>query len=120
LRSKRILLIEDNTEVQLFVSRVAALEGASVVAVGTIAEGVIARGREVFDLIVLDLELPDANGLEALEQLGLGEAGPPVVVFTASNDPSLLQEAADRGVKDIIPKPVTAPELRRRLIAALG
>ena len=119
MRSKRILLIEDNREVQLFVSRVAALEGAGVVAAATLSEGVRASFEEAFDLIVLDLELPDGNGLEALDQLDIGEAGPPVVVFTASSDPRLLQDAAQRGVRDVIPKPVTAAELRRRLVAAL-
>lgn len=76
-------------------------------------EGIYRIGKEDFDLILLDLAMPDFSGLDvikSLKQQGLIDLKN-IVIFTASSNQDLLKEIRDHGVKEIFKKPFSLDEL---------
>jgi CheY-like chemotaxis protein len=120
LRGRRILLVEDNHDIQAFVSTVARMEGADLVAVTSAEEGLaLVQQGEVFDLLILDLNLPQMSGWELLEKVMGVETRPTVVIFTASADPEISQRAINAGAAGVIVKPVGVREFLEQLRRAL-
>jgi CheY-like chemotaxis protein len=124
MESKRILLIEDNRDIQVFVSTAVRMEGAELVVADSGEAGLTSYREEGrFDLILLDLGLPGISGwdvLQSIRQRDGARAGVPVVIFTANAEPGTFQRAVELGAKDVIVKPVSARDLIRRLSAALS
>lgn len=118
MRGRRILLIEDNRDIQAFVATMARMEAADLVTVSSGEDGLktLERDRR-FDLIILDINLPNMTGWEVIESLdGFEGHKPPVVVFTASADPETQQRAQEVGASGVIVKPIAVKELTLRLV----
>ncbi len=78
-------------------------------------------GRESFDLLFLDLALPDKPGLETLSELKSSHPALPVVILSASDDDATILEALRRGAMGFIPKTAGDPEVFRGYLArAMG
>lgn len=124
MESKRILLIEDNRDIQVFVSTAVRMEGAELVVADSGEAGLTSYREEGrFDLILLDLGLPGISGwdvLQSIRQRDGARPGVPVVIFTANAEPGTFQRAVELGANDVIVKPVSARDLIRRLSAALS
>ena len=93
----RVLLAEDHDGVANAVRRVLALDCEIV---GSVADGqavLEATQRLQPDVIVLDLNLPNVNGLEACRQITQDHPTTKVIVFTAMNDPDLRQQCLEVG-----------------------
>jgi DNA-binding response OmpR family regulator len=117
---KSILCIEDNAEIQILVE--ASLDPLRVVLVGTIAEARAALEREQFHLIILDLELPDGDGLKFMTELNAHSPAlkdTPVFVLTGKSDTANKVIAFSLGVEDFITKPFDPVELKARVNAKL-
>ena len=71
------------------------------------------------DLVLLDLGLPDLDGLEVCRQLSLQLPSVPVVIITARNDDAAIQAAFEAGAQDYVAKPFRLGELAARARAAL-
>ena len=103
----RILLVEDNADHREVMSR--ALTGHDPTwQVEEVASGEEALRRlaeeEPYDLVFLDYSLPQQNGLEVLEQIGQGEAPPPLVMVTGRGDEQVAVEAMKAGAYDYVVK----------------
>lgn len=122
LHGKRLLLIEDNPDIQAFVSTVARLEGAELVSVPTGEDGIAAlRERSDLDLVLLDLNLPGIQGWDVLQEINAGAVpAAPVVVFSAYTDAPTRSRASEMGAVGFIAKPVGARELVEQLKAFLS
>jgi signal transduction histidine kinase/FixJ family two-component response regulator len=114
-----VLLVEDNpADAELLSAR---LEGSAgmplrLVQVGSVAEARSALRRSKVDVVILDLPLPDAQGLVALYQILPAAPGVPVIVLTGRADQSLALEALRAGAQDYVLKPPPdGPTLRRIL-----
>jgi CheY-like chemotaxis protein len=123
LQGRRILLIEDNHDVQQFVSGIARLERAGITVVRTGEEGLALLVEDcAYDAILLDINLPGISGWEVLRSLRdeppawLKE--PPVFIFTASNANMIEEQASELGAAGVITKPVSAKDLVQALAAA--
>ena len=79
----RILLIEDEERIAGFVQRGLAESGYSVEWAATGSNGMEAVQQIDFDLIILDLMLPDADGLELLEKIRARPISPPILILSA-------------------------------------
>lgn len=121
LQGKRLLLVEDNADIQAFVSTVARMEGANLVTASTGEEGLSALRRDTaLDLVLLDLNLPGIQGWDVLQEIRSGaDPDPPVVVFSAYTDAPTRTRAAQMGAAGFIAKPVGARELVDQLEAFL-
>ncbi len=72
------------------------------------------------DLVLLDLQLPDANGLDVLRQLASEERGVPTILFTAYGSEQVTVDALRLGVQDYLSKPVDLAVLRDTVTHALS
>ena len=100
----RVLLAEDHPEVAKAVCRVLALECEVV---GSVADGsavLEAVQRLQPDVIVVDLNLPNVNGLEACRQITQVNPEAKVIVFTAMNDPDIRQRSIEVGASAFVSK----------------
>ncbi|MGE0059275.1 MAG: response regulator [Dehalococcoidia bacterium] len=123
LQGRRILLIEDNRDVQQFVSGIARLERADIAVARSGEEGLDLLADDArFDAILLDLNLPGISGWDVLRSLRSTpphwEKEPPVFIFTASNANMIEEQASELGAAGVITKPVSARDLVQALAAA--
>lgn len=117
----RILCIEDSQEYQIYLSSI--LKEHSLVFVDSVQEAVrvTESGRDHFELILLDVSLPDGNGIKILPQLKetLLPAQVPVIVLSSDNDILTKVAAFGVGADDYVSKPADPSELRARIEARL-
>jgi CheY-like chemotaxis protein len=100
----RVLVAEDHPEVAKAVCRVLALDCEVL---GSVADGsaaIEAAQRLEPDVIVIDLNLPIVNGLEACRQITQLNLKTKVILFTAMNDPDLRQRAFEVGASAFVSK----------------
>lgn len=115
----RLLVVDDDLEVLSLLQRALERDRHQVVAVGTVEQARTALAEQVIDVIVLDLALPDVNGVELCQELVRGRSTIPVLVLTAHSDVSERVRALNAGADDFLAKPFAVAELRAR-VRALG
>jgi DNA-binding response OmpR family regulator len=113
-----ILIIEDDQRIRQSLSSRLAERGHDVDAVGTAMAGVESAVSGRFDVVVLDLGLPDLDGAEALRMIR-SITDVPVVVATARDDEAEIVRLLDAGADDYVVKPYSAEHLEARLRAVL-
>ena len=113
----RILTIEDDLVLGQAVRDQIVADGHSADWVGTLAEAEAARRTGVFDLVLLDLMLPDGRGLDFLKALRTSGDVTPVIVLTARDQISDRIAALDAGADDYLVKPFDLAELSARIRA---
>lgn len=104
-----ILLIDDDEGVLRSIGAYFERLGAEVYREGTVKEGLDTFDRMRPDVVVLDLHLPDADGLSALEQLRAKNAA--VVLLTGHGDIQTAVQAMQLGAENFLTKPVDMPHL---------
>jgi len=114
----RILLIEDDPRLAEMVSEYLGQAGFRVSTAGSGEEGLQRLAREPFDALVLDLTLPDIDGLEVCRRLR-ARADTPVLMLTARGDAMDRVVGLELGADDYLPKPFEPRELLARLRAIL-
>jgi len=113
-----LLLVEDDAVVRRALTLTLGARGYEVVGVGDGAAALAAVHRRIPDVVILDLGLPDLDGVEVLA--GIRAIGPiPVVVLSARQDQSDKVRALDAGADDYMTKPFGIEELLARLRAAV-
>ena len=111
MRGKKILLVEDDEDIQRFVGRLMELEGADLTVCGSVEQGEAEIGSQPFDLVLLDVNLPGRSGWDLLAATPEHRPPCPIIVFTASVNPEYEQKAFALGAAGFITKPVGAREL---------
>ena len=114
----RILLIEDDPRLAEMVSEYLGEAGFQVSTAATGGAGLAQLGREPYDALVLDLMLPDIDGLEVCRQLR-ATSDTPVLMLTARGDTMDRVVGQEVGADDYLPKPFEPRELLARLRAIL-
>jgi DNA-binding response OmpR family regulator len=109
--SARVLVIEDDAKIRAILERGLRLAGH----MATLTED-LASGRErwvagAFDLVLLDVMLPDGNGLELLAERRADGDRTPTVLLTAREESELRERAAAAGATAYLPKPFAYREL---------
>jgi DNA-binding response OmpR family regulator len=115
----RLLLVEDSEKLCSLLATGLSKEGFVVDIAKTVAEGKTAVSTTTFSAIILDLGLPDGDGLAVLEQLRSRGLSTPVLVLTARGTVKDRVEGLERGADDYLPKPFAFEELVARLRALL-
>ena len=114
----KILLIEDDQRIRELVCEHLASEGHSVSSQPTGMEGLQKATTENPDLIVLDLGLPDLEGIDLLKMIR-SVNNSPVLVLTAREEEDVVLAAFEEGADDYVVKPVSGPQLSARINALL-
>jgi DNA-binding response OmpR family regulator len=115
----RILLIEDDSRLAGMVAEYLGEAGFHVSTAATGRAGLARIGREPYDAVVLDLMLPDIDGLEVCRQLRATSSEVPVLMLTARGDTMDRVVGLEIGADDYMPKPFEPRELLARLRAIL-
>ena len=113
-----ILVIEDDQRIRELVCRHLAGDGYGVSSEGTGLEGLRTLTANPPDALVLDLGLPDLDGLDLLKMVR-SVADLPILVLTAREDEATILAAFDGGADDYVVKPVSGPQLSARISALL-
>ena len=117
-RSPVVLVVEDEKQIRQFVRTALEQEGCRVYEAGTSAQGLIEAGQQKPDLLVLDLGLPDGNGIDFISALR-GWSDAPILVLSARTHERDKVLALDVGADDYLTKPFDPRELLARLRAVL-
>jgi two-component system KDP operon response regulator KdpE len=113
-----VLIIEDEKQIRRFVRAAVEEENCQVTEAQTIAQGLIEAGRSKPDLIILDLGLPDGDGLSLIRDLR-SWSDVPVLILSARTQENEKIAALDAGADDYLSKPFNVGELRARVRAML-
>jgi two-component system KDP operon response regulator KdpE len=114
----RVLIVEDDADIRRFVRMALQAEGHEAFEADTMQRGLIDAGTRKPDLIVLDLGLPDGDGVDLIRELRTWSAVP-VIVLSARSDEVHKIAALDAGADDYLIKPFGAGELMARVRAQL-
>jgi two-component system phosphate regulon response regulator OmpR len=115
---ERILLIEDDSRLAGMVAEYLGKAGFHVIHAENGVRGLALFDREAPDAVILDLMLPDTDGLEICRQLR-GRSDGPILMLTARGDPMDRVVGLEMGADDYLPKPFEPRELLARLRAIL-
>jgi two-component system response regulator MprA len=115
----RILLVEDEVKVARFVARSLQAEGHAVEIAGHVEAARAALAVDSFDLIVLDLMLPDVDGVTFCRELRARGDPTPVLMLTARDAVKDRVQGLDSGADDYLTKPFALEELLARVRALL-
>jgi diguanylate cyclase (GGDEF)-like protein/PAS domain S-box-containing protein len=115
-----VLLVDDDETVRFLARLTLEAAGWIVAEAETAAECLAAMEKVDPDVVLLDLSLPDADGLAVLTRLKTAEATSwvPVVILSGESDPSQVSRLLLAGAQDYMVKPFSANELHARLVAA--
>ena len=116
--TRRVLVVDDEDEVRLLISRYLALEGFAVEEARDTPEALAALARLTPDLVLLDVVLPSEDGLDFLARLRRTNEVP-VILLTAKGDESDRIIGLKLGADDYVVKPFSPPELVARVESVL-
>ncbi|MBE7520051.1 MAG: response regulator [Thermoflexaceae bacterium] len=109
--ARRILLAEDEQTISKLIQKVLAAAGHDVVGVTSAAEAIERLAGNGWDLLLLDLNLDDGDGLPVIDAIARLGKHPPVVVMTGESD---FEDGATAGpVAGVLRKPFDLDELER-------
>jgi len=111
------LIVEDEPSIRRFVRMALEAEGWAVAECDTVRQGLLDAGTRRPDLIILDLGLPDGDGVDYLRDLRAW-SGVPVIVLSARSDEADKIAALDAGADDYLTKPFNVGELMARVRVA--
>lgn len=114
----RVLVVEDEADIRRFVRMTLESEGHEAFEADTVQRALIEAGTRRPDLVVLDLGLPDGDGVDFIRDLR-GWSSAPVIVLSARSREEDKIRALDAGADDYLVKPFGAGELLARVRAQL-
>jgi DNA-binding NtrC family response regulator len=100
-----ILIIDDEADVLASLDELMRTEGYQTAAASTAAAGLEKLGKEPFDLVLLDISLPDSNGIDVLRTIKRDSPELPVIMITAYDSSQIAFQASREGAESYITKP---------------
>ena len=115
----KVLFVDDDPQAHKTLAHVLP-EQYTLLSAYTARQGIDAAAREAPDVVLLDINLPDMDGIAALRHVAARPAAPPAVMLTAMTEPRLVKEAILAGACDYIVKPYDLKELLGTLRTAVA
>lgn len=117
--TERILIVEDEKSIARVLELELKFEGYETAVALTGSEALIHFREQEWDLVLLDLMLPEIQGLDVLKRIRASDAKLPVILLTAKNDVKDKVAGLDLGANDYVTKPFEIEELLARIRANL-
>jgi DNA-binding response OmpR family regulator len=117
--SGHILVIDDEAHLRQTLARILQRADYEVTTASSAQEGLSFLAQQTYDLVYLDIRMPDMNGLEALKAIHAKHADIPVILFTAQPDLNSAVEALRQGATDYLLKPLQPQALINRTQSVL-
>ena len=120
--SGRILVVDDEPHIRRVLSAILGSNGYQVTMASDGTEGLAELGSEEVDLVILDLMMPGASGLEILSKIRADplRAETPVIILTAKGQDTDRDAALAGGANDFLTKPFSPKKLLARIEEILG
>jgi two-component system, NtrC family, nitrogen regulation response regulator NtrX len=118
--SARILVVDDEANIRALIDEILSEEGYSVTTAADAAAARAARKEQEFDLVLLDIWMPDIDGISLLKEWSENGAGGAVVMMSGHGTVDTAVEATRLGAVDYIEKPVSLAKLLRTVEKALA
>jgi two-component system repressor protein LuxO len=115
----RVLVVEDEPQLGSLYAAYLEREGIDPQIVDSGTAALAAAADKAYDVVLLDINLPDMNGLEVLRSLKALDASLPVVLLTAHGSIDLAVQAVREGAEQFFTKPVELPALEVVIARAL-
>jgi two-component system NtrC family response regulator len=115
----RILIVDDDNEICSSLSFVVKRMGHEAVCVNTLGAGLDVVHSQPFDVVFLDVHMPDGNGLEMLPKIEETPSAPEIIIITGFGDPHGAELAIKSGAWDYIEKGSSVKEISLPLVRAL-
>lgn len=115
-----ILIVDDEASLRQTLARILQRAGFEVTTTGAGGEALALLSQQLFDLVYLDLRMPDMNGLEALKAIHTKFPELPVILFTAQPDLTSAVEALRSGATDYLLKPLKPQTVIERAKSVLA
>lgn len=103
---RNVLLIEDNAATRFGFVRYFSKDGYEIFEASNLAEAEAARVTRNFDIMILDINLPDGSGIDFIDTVRENDPCIPLIVITGEGDIPLAVEAMQRGADNFLTKPV--------------
>lgn len=118
----RILFVDDDSITLKMLCRIAELEGHEPLTAGSGTQALVAAAEEQPDLVVLDMNMPDMNGLDVLAELRqrASTAEIPVVILSAGSELDAPERVQAAGAQAYLLKPISVDALREVIVAHTG
>ena len=114
----KVLVVDDEPQIRRALRVVLRANGYAVTEVATGEDALDAAASQPFDVMILDLMLPDVEGVEVCRRLREWSRLP-VIVLSAHDEEQIKVRALDEGADDYVSKPFSAPELLARMRSAV-
>ena len=120
--SKKILLVDDSATVLMMERMILAAERFEIVTASNGREGQAKAKSEQPDLILMDIVMPQLNGLEACKALREDPATRhiPIILVTTRGEAASMEQGYENGCNDYVTKPVNSAELLSKVRSLLG
>jgi two-component system NtrC family response regulator len=115
----KVLIIDDDVALCDMLIRLVERMGHQTAAAYELAEGMQKVRAQDYDVVFLDVRLPDGNGLEVLPDIRRTSSRPEVIIMTGVGDPDGAELAIKNGAWDYIEKPASIDKMRLPLMRAL-
>jgi DNA-binding response OmpR family regulator len=115
----KILLVEDESKVAHFISKGLEEEGYKVDVAYDGKKGLDCVSASAYDIVLLDLMIPEVDGLEVLKRMRASGIDTPVLIITAKSSKEDVVKGLDTGSDDYLTKPFSFDELLARIRALL-
>ena len=119
MKNARVLVVDDESNIRLLLQEILSEEGYDVTTAEDAAAARAAKVRQDFDLILLDIWMPDTDGISLLKEWSDEGALGPVVMMSGHGTVDAAVEATRLGALDFIEKPVSLAKLLRTVEKAL-
>ena len=120
LTRKKVLVIDDELDLLSLLMGVLTDEGYQAFSAANGAEGVRLNELENPDLIILDLRMPEMDGIETLRNIRKQDDKVKVVILTGYGSPDTIRDAADLNVSEYLSKPFDNEQLLRVISETIG
>jgi len=120
MSNSQVLVVDDEADIRALIQEILSEEGYGVTVAANAAEARSARGADKFDLILLDIWMPDTDGITLLREWSdEGDLNCPVVVMSGHGTVDTAVEATRLGAHDFVEKPLSLAKLLRTVEGAL-
>ncbi len=116
MNRNKVLIVDDETNVCDFLSEYLEYKGFIPEIALSGAEAIQKIGSDDYDIVLLDLIMPDMNGFEVIEWIMQNKKNLPIVVLSGVKDQNVANDALKSGAVDFIPKPIDLDLLEKILL----
>lgn len=109
--NEKILVVDDEESIRYTFTSLLSNAGYQVATSETLSDAMEIIGREMFDLIYLDIAVGLENGLDALREVKKQPPACPIVMITGTPNPKTIVQAIKSGASDYLAKPIRPPSL---------